>query len=301
MKLLLGLLLTAATLLPGDLPSTLRPIEEFSAGLDQRAPINKVAASYEPVAIPIAKTKPNLAITATSAIAIDLATGAVLYEKAAAEARPIASITKLVTVLTILRSHKLDETVTIPTLPNYAPNVERLGLVPGQKFSVRDLVQACLIKSANDAADALAIWDSGSIAAFTPKMDALMAEWQLAPAAFTDASGLSPKNTASALALAKLASLAITVESVKSGAAARSATIKDAAGTAFPLASTNRLLADSRFTGLKTGYTGEAGQCFVSLARVNGHSVITVVLGSEDRFGETTALINLLERTYLWL
>jgi D-alanyl-D-alanine carboxypeptidase len=59
-------------------------------------------------------------------------------------------------------------------------------------------------------------------------------------------------------------------------------------------------LADPRFHGIKTGYTVAAGQSVVSLATVSGHDIITVVLGSNDRFGETTKLVDWVQKEYQW-
>lgn len=298
MKTIIGIFLLIANLLPGEMPQSLRGAEEWSANITG-AEVNSFA-TYQKAAIPFAINKPELNLSAKSAFAVDMATGAVLYEKNADQALPIASITKLVTVLTILQNHSPDEIVTIPQLPAYPSGAELMGLKAGMQLTVGDLIKASLIKSANDAADSLAIWDAGSIDSFTKKMEDFLTNWEL-EGELKDTSGLSPSNLASARTLASLASLALKVDTVEQAAKTSITNIQERGGNTFALASTNKLLSDLRFAGLKTGYTMEAGQCFVSLVQINGHPVITVILGSQDRFGETLNLVNNLENTYIWL
>jgi D-alanyl-D-alanine carboxypeptidase (penicillin-binding protein 5/6) len=125
--------------------------------------------------------------------------------------------------------------------------------------------------------------------------------WGLADMHFSNPSGLvDADNYATARGLARLARLDLTNPTVKSLVNTPAATINDQAGANYSLATTNKLLNDGRFHGIKTGYTVAAGESVVSLANVNGHDVITVVLGSPDRFGETTALVNYLQGAYTW-
>jgi len=104
-----------------------------------------------------------------AAIAVDRQTATVLYSKNAGTHRPIASVTKLVTAIVILSRHSTDEMVTIPTLPEYPLEAETIGLVPGERFKIGDLLEGLLVPSGNDAADALAIIDSGSVPKFSAR------------------------------------------------------------------------------------------------------------------------------------
>jgi D-alanyl-D-alanine carboxypeptidase (penicillin-binding protein 5/6) len=133
-------------------------------------------------------------------------------------------------------------------------------------------------------------------------MNRLISAWGLEHTRFNNPSGLTDEgNYSSAADLAKLAKLALTNTTFRQIIAQPEASITDLAGRSFTLKSTNKLLADSRFRGVKTGYTLAAGQSFVGLANVNGHDVITVALNSPDRFAETTQLVNWIEKVYLWL
>jgi D-alanyl-D-alanine carboxypeptidase len=224
-----------------------------------------------------------------------------LYEINPLQPLPIASITKLMTVLVILKSHQLTESVTIPALPAYKPEDAKMGLTSGQTFVLKDLLAAALIPSANDAADALAIWDSGTIAAFSAKMNRLAQDWGIEGVRFSNPSGLIDQdNYANARALAQIGKLAMTNGTVRQLVATSQTSINDTAGHTYVLTSTDQLLSDGRVKGLKTGFTAAAGQCFMSLAVINGHQVITVVLNSPNRFSETEQLINWIQQNYQW-
>lgn len=260
----------------------------------------QATVDYQPRPIPTVSTS-QLSLGAAAVIAIDRSTGTVLYEKSSRERRPIASITKLMTTLVILSRHQLDEVVTVPALPAYSADAAQIHLAAGERLALRDMLAAALIPSANDAADALAIWDAGSVTAFTDRMNSLAATWGLSGSHFASASGLSDdQNYSTAADLARIASLALTNATVRSLVSTSRATVTSTSGHSYTLATTNQLLKDPRFSGIKTGYTPAAGQSVSALAAVSGHSVITVVLGSPDRFGETTQLINYLEGSTLW-
>ena len=179
---------------------------------------------------------------------------------------------------------------------------ETMGLVPGDTFKLSELLQAALVPSENDAADSLAITDSGSVSAFTDKMNAKMAQWGISGTHFASASGLADSdNYSTAAALAKIAGLALINPVIGETVSKPAISVTSGAGRTYNLKSTNNLLASGQFYGIKTGYTLLAGECFVGLARINGHDVITVVLGSNDRFGATTTLTNFIGRTWQWL
>ena len=299
--ILVGLLVLQLTGLRPHLPQSLvSRLTSIVAPASSKAPANLPDTAF--IAYPsLNHSQAAPALGAKASLAIDVATGRVLYEHGADDQRPIASITKLATVLVIIRHHSLDETVTVPTLPAYQPDDAIMGLKAGEQFTVRELLTACLIKSANDAADALAIWDAGSSTKFADKMNAETASWGLTGMHFSNPSGLvDANNYATARSLARLARLDLTNPTVKTLVNTRAATITDRAGDSFSLRTTNDLLNDERFHGIKTGYTEAAGQSVVSLATINGHDVITVVLGSPDRFGETATLVNYLQGAYTW-
>lgn len=252
--------------------------------------------------LPVQLANNPLTISAKSALAIDVESATILYAKNTSEKRPIASVTKLASILVILSRHEPDTMVTVPQLPDYPSDAATLGLTPGDKLRLGDLVKASLIPSANDAADTLAIMDSGSVAKFTDRMNDAMKEWGIKDAHFASASGLEDDNNyASASALSKIALLALKNPTMKREMSQQSGTITSAQNRTYTFETTNKLLSSGNFYGMKTGYTLAAGQCFVGLTRIDEHEIVTVVLGSEDRFGATSQLVSWINRTWQWL
>ena len=284
-------------------PSTRTQLSQLGSGLASAETGAASAGSAQPpAALPIRTTTTSPSLNAAAVIAIDRDTSTVLYAKSSEARRPIASLTKLITALVILSRHTPDERLTIPTLPDYPQAAETMGLVPGDTFALGDVLEAALVPSANDAADALAIADAGSLPKFAARMNLKMAEWGIADARFVSASGLQDDgNYASAAALAKVAGLALHNPTIAAIVQRSSISIMSDQGRTYNLKSTNDLLASGRFYGIKTGYTFAAGECFVGLTRINGHEVITVVLGSDNRFGTTTTLTNWIGRSWQWL
>lgn len=261
---------------------------------------SKLTGEVKLPAQPVQKGSAPLSLGAKGVAAIDVGSGTVLFSKDTNNARPIASIVKLATATMIVRTHKVDEVVTIGRLPAYSTAAVVLGLQPGQQFTVGQLLAAALIPSANDAADALAIYHSGSVSKFVEAEKKLFSYWGIKDISLADANGLSNDSQASPAALAKLAELALTNPDIKKLVDQPRAVIKDLRGISYPKASTNQLLADPVYDGVKTGYTEAAGQSVVSLVEIKGHKVVTVILNSPDRFGETRKLVSHLKANWSW-
>ncbi len=284
-------------------PSRQQLISRATGSAPISAPQPAAVSATGPIQpLPILTTTDTLNLNTAAAVAIDRQTATVLYSKNAGARRPIASITKLVTALIILSRHSLDETVTVPTLPDYPTEAETIGLVAGDRFKVGDLLQGLLVPSGNDAADALAIIDAGSIPKFAARMNAKMTEWGIVDTHFASPSGLQDAgNFASAAALGKIAELSLASPYLAKTVGLTEVTFTSTNGRIYNLKTTNQLLASGQFYGIKTGYTLAAGECFVGLTRVNGHEVITVVLGADSRFAATTNLTNWIGRNWQWL
>ncbi len=299
MRLITGLALALIGLLP---PGGLSQFAINTLAAAPVAPATAVLTNYTSTAIPVQTgTAPMPALTAGSWFALDATTGVPLAAHNADVQRPIASITKLATALVILHDHSLNEEVTVPTLPTYAPDDEVIGLKAGEQFTIRELMTALLVQSADDSADALALADSGTRTAFVAKMNRLMQLWGVTGAQFSNPSGLiNTGNIISARAVAKIAQLALRNSTVRQLIDTQAATIHDSAGRSFNLYTTNQLLQTGQFQGIKTGYTGAAGDCFAGLTTIQGHQVITVVLGSQSRFSDTLKLTDWINQNYQW-
>lgn len=275
-----------------------------SQALGQQIEINSKPASANAsvISLPVRQRETPLELGAKSSLAVDAQSMLTLYSKNPDEKVPIASITKTVTALTILKRHNLDEVVTIKSLPEYGPEDDTMGLVEGDTMTVRQLIQAILIKSANDAADALAIWDAGSIPKFTNRMNISVREWGIPDTNFAGPSGLQDKNNfATATSLVKIGKLVMTNKFVQETVKTPSITLTSGQNRTYELFSTNKLLENGQVYGIKTGYTLASGECFLGITTINNRAVITVVLGSNDRFGDTVRLTNWIGSTYQWL
>jgi D-alanyl-D-alanine carboxypeptidase (penicillin-binding protein 5/6) len=209
------------------------------------------------------------------------ATGETLLSHDADERVPIASITKLMTVLVTLDHARLDDVVTVR---RDAAEVgeSSIHLRAGDRLTVHDLVAAALIQSANDAADALADYvGQGDRAAFVALMNAKARRLGLTETHFTRPDGLdAPGHVSSARDVLRLAEIAMRNRDVRRMVGEQSAVI--AGGRV--LHTWNDLL--GRFPGLfgvKTGHTGQAGWCEVAAARGRGLTVYAVILGSPTR------------------
>ena len=221
------------------------------------------------------------------------ATGEVLASKNADAQVPIASITKLMTVMVALQHLKLDQTVTV-TAAAARVGEERIPLHAGERIMVRDLLAGALIQSANDAADALAAAAAGgSIATFVGWMNERARELGLRDTHFVRPDGLdAPGHVSSARDVATLARVAMHLPIVRTLVRMRNDTIEDGS---VPLHTWNDLLGVfPGLIGVKTGHTGNAGWCEVAAARRSGYTIYAVILGSPTRSQRNSDLARLL-------
>ncbi len=244
-------------------------------------------------------------------LAIDMGTGKKLFAKNQHRAQEIASLTKIMTVLIILNEHDLDEVVSFPLSATKTTGA-KIGFYQYEKLSVKTLIEAALIPSANDAAIALAVFDAGSEAEFVEKMNKKSRELGLNSAKFYNATGLDiydektdewHGNKMSAQDLAKLTKIALENKFFRETVQKRKfegTSVDDKFFHEKP--STNKLFDTFlNIKGVKTGYTEKAGQCFISLGENDsGEEIMTVVLGSPDRFGETKVLLSWIYDAFTW-
>jgi D-alanyl-D-alanine carboxypeptidase (penicillin-binding protein 5/6) len=230
-------------------------------------------------------------VTAHAYLVENGTTGEVLLADNARARLPIASITKLMTVLVALQHVRLDDVVTVS---GRAAEVgeSSIELRPGDRLTVRDLIEAALIQSANDAAVALAEYVGGSQAAFVAMMNAEAQKLGLHDTHFANPDGLdAPGHYSSAHDVTRLARIAMRNPVIRSTVRRSTATI--AGGRV--LTTWNDLL--TRFPGLfgvKTGHTGAAGWSEVAAARGHGVTIYATLLGGTTREGRNADLAALL-------
>jgi len=233
------------------------------------------------------------AFSASGAIAIDVLTGKELFALDADEPRPMGSLAKLMTAIIILENHTLSDLVTIPRgVHDVGGNVAELN--PGDRYTIRDLLSVMIVASANDAAHALAIEHSDSIALFAEEMNERARSLGLKKTFFTNPVGFdSPTQVSTPRELAWLSMYALKQDFIRTQAARKSVAITDQSGEhSATLYSTNRLLSShpDDFFGLKTGTTDAAGQCLISLVYTGGRPYLFVILKSSDRYQDALEL-----------
>jgi len=220
---------------------------------------------------------------AESAVMIDARTGQVLFQKNADARRVPASTQKLLTALLISRRGNLDATVTIMPEDTRVPPT-KLGLRAGERYTRRDLLEAFMVKSSNDACAALARDHSGTEAAFVEKMN--QTAWALGARSsyFVNSHGLPAEQYSTARDIARIAYLAYRDPTLRRMMQTPVVHFRHNGGRITRLEATNKLLTRSAaFNGMKTGFTNAAGRCLVSSGQLNGREVILVQLGSRTK------------------
>lgn len=221
----------------------------------------------------------------------DARTGHVLASHRAHARLPIASLTKLMTVLLAIEHHKLTDVVTVD-LRAAEVGEESIHLRAGEQITVRDLLKGALIQSANDAADALALSIAPSFPAFAELMNAKAAELGLDDTQFVRPDGLdAPGEYSSAADITALARDVMRIRFVRETVLEETATISDGR----VLHTWDDLLGVfPHVIGVKTGHTNEAGWCQVSAVRSRGVTVYVTLLGGPSRSVRNVDLESLL-------
>lgn len=202
-----------------------------------------------------------------------------------------ASATKIMTALIALDYYNLD-TVLIAQYPESVLG-SKMGLFHGENITVRNILYGLMLPSGNDAATTLAQNYPGGTAAFVQKMNEKARALQLENTKLVDPSGIEDENYTTAYDLARLASYAMQNPTFREIVATRSIIVYNTNYTiSHRLENLNELLYQEGVTGVKTGFTDEAGGVLVTAFTVSGKQYMLVVLKSQDRFSDTQRLMN---------
>jgi serine-type D-Ala-D-Ala carboxypeptidase (penicillin-binding protein 5/6) len=249
-----------------------------------------LAASVIALAAPALAATPQ--VGGTAYLVENATTGDVVLAKNAGLRVPIASITKLMTVLVALERVPLDSVVTV-TGAAAARGESSIFLDPGERLTVGELAKAALIQSANDAAAALADHvGGGSRAAFVEMMNAKARSLSLRDTRFANPDGLdAPGHYSSARDVSRLARVAMRNPTIRSIVRTTEATISGGRR----LRTWNDLLYTfPGLLGVKTGHTNGAGWSQVAAARGPGFVVYATLLGEPTRARRNGDLTRLL-------
>ena len=252
-----------------------------------------------PAVLAAAPANSGLQLECRAAVLMEPETGRVLYEKAPDERMPIASITKLMTLLLTfeaIRGGKLTLDTPVPVSEHaYHMGGSQIWLEPGEQFTLDEMLKAICVSSANDAAVAVAELVGGSEPAFVQQMNARAAELGMEHTTFRNACGLDTEGHLSTARDVAIMSRTIlnTCPEVLHYTGIWTDTLR---GGQTQLVNTNKLLRRyNGITGLKTGTTGGAGVCITASATRDGLDLIAVVLGapsSKERFEAATTLLD---------
>ena len=225
---------------------------------------------------------------AQSAVLMDGDSGRVLFEKNGYEQRPMASTTKIMTLIVTLENANLDEVVTVSDYAASMPDVQ-LGIRAGEQFRLEDLLYSLMLESHNDSAVAVAEHVGGSVEGFAALMNAKARDIGCYDTYFITPNGLDAKDEHSfhhttAADLARIMKYCIMESPVREKfleiTRTPSYTFTDCSGgTSYTCTNHNAFLKmmDGALTG-KTGFTADAGYCYVGALESSGRTFIVALL-----------------------
>ena len=231
----------------------------------------------------------------SAGLLFDVGSGEVLWRLHPTRVRSIASLTKIMTALLAVEEGRPREPVRI-TRAALDYEGSAIGMLrKGTRVRFETLLNGLLIVSGNDAAIALATHLAGSEAAFVDEMNERAEQLGLRCTHFVSSHGLEPGNRSCARDLAVLTRLAMRRARIRRIAATEYAELP------FPTKGGKLYLSGHNYLqrldypgaiGLKTGYTDEAGRCYVGVVRRGGRTLAVILLNSRDPAGHAPKLLN---------
>jgi D-alanyl-D-alanine endopeptidase (penicillin-binding protein 7) len=221
-------------------------------------------------------------LRSSSALVLDATHSSVLYSRKADVSAPIASITKLMTVLVVADAGlPLDEPIQLTTEDRILGKGAPSRLVLGTTLTRGDLIHLALMSSENRAAHALGRNYPGGLPAFVAAMNAKARKLGMTSAHFVDPAGLSCDNVASAEDLSKLVMAASENPVIREYSTDRGYAVH-VGRRMLEFRNTNSLVSNPTWNIVvqKTGYISEAGRCLVMQAVIQGRTVVIVLLNS---------------------
>jgi len=242
-------------------------------------------------------------VSAKSALVYDTSSSRFLYDKNTEMKVPIASLTKIMTAVVVLENLGSDDIVTIAE-NSIRVDGEKQDLYLGEKMSVRNLLKLMLIESSNDAAYALANHAEKQGINFIGVMNTKARAIGMGDTIFNDPAGLNDNAHSTVMDLAKLVEYSLSYKEIWDISSEKTAIVESSdERIKHAITSTNRLLGMIKdIIGGKTGFTDGALQCMILVTSVPNYpgKLISIVLGSQDRFGDTQKLIEWTRTAYRW-
>lgn len=270
----------------------------------------RATATRFPTATPTPVPLPHLSwsfpplIQARAAYVYDPYSGATIYSLHGDLPLPMASTTKIMTAVVAITQSDLSHMITVPSsiATLFAPDVSVVccpRILPGEQFTIGELLYGLLLPSGADAAYLIAQAVAGGEAPFVARMNVMARLLGMQHTHYVNVHGLDvPGHETTAHDLALLTTFAMSLPQFRQVVVSARVTLH-ATGRhpAIALENTNELLTsggDLAIDGVKTGWTGAAGYCVVLDARRGGHELIAVILGDGSdylRFADGAALL----------
>lgn len=242
-----------------------------------------------------AAAPPEPKLDAEAWLLVDLRDGAELAERRATQRRSIASTTKLMTAYVALQELGLSEKLAVPPY-SPLPAESVAGLTEGERLTVRDLIVAMMLPSANDAAQTIAVGIGGSKEGFAERMNEAAAELGLEDSSFSNPIGLDePRNYSTAADLATLTEELLADKTFRRIVAMPEADLESGAMTRHVVTRNTLLLSDPTVDGVKTGHTLEAGYVLIASAERKGVPLLSVVMGADSEAARDAESAELLD------
>ena len=240
----------------------------------------------------------ELKIDSRIAVAYDRTSGTVIWGKDENKKTAMASTTKIMTAIVTIENCNLTDVVQV-SQKSAGTGGSRLGLKLNDKVTMNDLLYGLMLVSGNDAAVAIAEHVGGSVAGFAELMNSKAQELGLENTHFVTPHGLDdPEHYTTAYELAKIADYALKNATFAKIVATKNTTIT-INGYPKNISNTNELLGVlSGVTGVKTGFTNNAGRCLVTSVNRDGFEIITVVLQADTKKIRTADSVSLIEYVY---
>ncbi len=240
-------------------------------------------------------------LSAQSVMVLDLDSEVCLYEKNPESRMLPASLTKLVTALVALDYFPLNQPLSFSG--QYVEG-QKMGLGKGETLMVEDAIKALLVYSANDAAYLLAENYPGGVGAFVSAMNKKALSLGANSTHFENPTGFDGGNhKTTVLDLVKISKAVLKNSKIMEIVSQKEIVLSDlSSGKQYHLQNTNKLLTEVEgVLGLKTGWTENARENLITYYQKDGKRLLFILLGSQDRFGETKELINWVLENYDWL
>lgn len=248
------------------------------------------------VVVCISVSASAIEISAESAVVIDTCGNEILFEKDAFQKRSMASTTKIMTTILAVESGKLGCDINVTEKMTNAEGTS-IGLRCGYRITLGDLVYGMMLESGNDAANAVAIYLSGSLEAFSELMNEKAKEIGMNHTHFVTPSGLDDEeHYSTAYDMALLASYCIKNPCFKQICSTKryTANLKSPDNYRLYFSNHNRLLSSVEGVfGVKTGFTKKSGRCLVSAIEKSGATLVAVTLSAPDDWNDHKKLYSL--------